>query len=278
MANTTEKVIVSLTSYEPRFQNLPTVLDTILAQTVKPDLIVLNLAHEAIVPNNVQEYLDKHKVEVFRVDDTRVYKKLLPTLKRYPNDIVISIDDDWLYPEEMIADFLDIHAKYPNHPISGNKLVFSEMICHCGCASLTKAEFFGEYLDMIDQKIIQNCSCDDIVYTYFANKAGFPYITTKKEYFTNLTPYNEGHGYSEMFEEEHRVEKSFSFLVQEHGELPHFTDTYISDPYIAEILYHIHNLDKKDSINKAQIQIRSSARYKLGKIILKPLSFLHLGK
>lgn len=273
-----ERTIVSLTSYEPRFQNLPTVLDTILAQTVKPDLIVLNLAHEAIVPNNVQEYLDKHKVEVFRVDDTRVYKKLLPTLKRYPNDIVISIDDDWLYPEEMIADFLKRHSQYPNHPISGNKLVFSEMICHCGCASLAKAEFFGDYLDTIDQKIIQNCSCDDIVYTYFANKAGHPYITTEKEYFTNLTPYNEGHGYSEKFEEEHRVEKSFSFLVQEYGVLPHFTNTYITNPYIAEILYHIHNLDKKDSINKAQIQIRNSARYKLGKLLLKPLSFLHLGK
>ena len=273
-----ERTIVSLTSYEPRFQNLPTVLDTILAQAVKPDLIVLNLAHEAIVPNDVQEYLDRHNIEVFRVEDTKVYKKLIPTLKRYPNDIVISIDDDWLYPEEMIADFLERHSQYPNHPISGNKLVFSEMICHCGCASLTKAEFFGEYLDMIDQKIIQNCSCDDIVYTFFANKAGHPYITTEKEYFTNLAPYNEGHGYSETFEEEHRVEKSFSFLIQKYGAPPHFTDTYISDPYIADLLYHIHTADKRNSIKNTQIEIRSSARYKLGKLLLKPFSFMHHGQ
>ena len=273
-----ERTIVSLTSYEPRFQNLPTVLDTILTQTVKPDLIVLNLAHEAVVPDDVQTYIDGNGIVVSRVNDTKVYKKLLPTLKRYPNDIVISIDDDWLYPKGMIADFLDIHAKYPKHPISGNKLVFSEMICHCGCASLTKAEFFGEYLDMIDQKIIQNCSCDDIVYTYFANKAGHPYVTTKKEYFTNMNPYNEGHGYSETFEEEHRVEKSFYFLVQEYGALPHFTNTYISDPCIADLLYHIHTTDKKNSIKNAQIEIRSSARYKLGKLLLKPFSFLHHGQ
>lgn len=270
-------VIVTLTSYGPRLGNLPTVLDTIYRQTVPPDLIVLNLAHNEIVPTEILNYLSEHNVEINRVEDTRVYKKLIPTLKKYPNDTIISIDDDWLYPKGMIADFLEIHHTHPDNPISGNRLVYHEMICHCGCASLTKAEYFQPYLDVINN-VIPFCPCDDIVYTYFANKAGHPYIVTHDEYFTNLTPFNEGHGYSEKFEEEHRVEKSFSFLVQEYGVLPHFTNTYITDPYIAEILYHIHNLDKKDSINKAQIQIRNSARYKLGKLLLKPLSFLHLGK
>lgn len=266
-------VIVTLTSYGPRLGNLPTVLDTIFCQTVPPDLVVLNLAHDEIVPTEVLNYLLEHNVEINRVPDTKVYKKLIPTLKKYPDAVVISIDDDWLYPQGMIADFLEIHRKYPNNPISGNGFVYSGIICHCGCASLTKAEYFGPHLDDI-LDIIPHCPCDDIAYSYFANKAGHPYIVTKGKYFTNMVPYNGDNGYSETIAGEQQIEISFSYLIQKYGELPHFTSAYIEDPYIASLLYQIHDSLNKDTREKAMSELRSTHAFKLGKKILKPLMLI----
>lgn len=268
-----EKVIITLTSYRHRLGNLPTVLDTIYRQTVPPDLVVLNLAHNEIVPTEVLNYLSEHNVEINRVEDTKVYKKLIPTLKKYPDAVVISIDDDWLYPNGMIADFLEIHNKYPSNPISGNGFVYSGMICHCGCASLTKAKYFGSYLNDISD-VIPNCPCDDIVYTYFANKAGYPYIVTKEKYFTNMTPFNGDNGYSEIIAGEQQIEISFSYLIQKYGELSHFTSAYIEDPYIASLLYQIHDSLNKDTREKAMSELRSTHAFKLGKKILKPLMLI----
>ena len=127
-----ERIIITMTTYNKRIGNIPTVLDTIYAQTVIPDLVVINLAYEEVVPDKVQNYINAHNIEVNRVPDTKVYKKIVPTLKKYPNDCVINIDDDKLYPPEMIADFMDIHKKHPYNPISGNRQVFAGRQCHHG--------------------------------------------------------------------------------------------------------------------------------------------------
>ena len=127
-----ERIIVTMTTYNKRIGNIPTVLDTIFKQTIHPDIVVINLAYEEIIPDKVQIYMETHNIEVNRVPDTKVYKKIVPTLKKYPDDCVINIDDDKLYPPEMIADFMDIHKKYPNNPISGNRQVFGGRQCHHG--------------------------------------------------------------------------------------------------------------------------------------------------
>ena len=67
-----ERIIVTLTSYKPRLANLPTVLDTIFAQTLPPDIIVLNLAYDEVLPIDVSEYLETHNVDVLRVADTKI--------------------------------------------------------------------------------------------------------------------------------------------------------------------------------------------------------------
>lgn len=267
-----ERIIVSLTTWEKRIGNIPAVLDTIINQSLKPNLIVLNLAFDEQIPDNIQTYIDAKKIEVFRTSDTKVYKKLIPTLKRYPDDVVISIDDDWLYPKGMIADFIDLHQKYPNNPISGNRFVFSEMICHCGCASLTKAEYFQPFLEQIDDDVIQNCPCDDVVYTYFTNKAGHPYITSKELYFRNMIPYNQGSGYSENIAGEDTLADNLTFLIQHFGELPHFPNTYIDDPYMAQLLHHIHYQDKANSLQECAQKIHNTHAYKTGKLLLSPLN------
>lgn len=273
-----ERIIITMTTYSKRIGNIPTVLDTIYAQTVSPDLVVINLAYEEIVPDKVQNYINAHNIEVNRQPDTKVYKKIVPTLKKYPNDCVINIDDDKLYPPEMIADFMDIHNKYPNNPISGNRQIFAGRQCHHGYASLVKAEYFGEYMDLImDDDVMANCKSSDLVYTYFANKAGNPYIRTTNIYYSNLARYNEVDGYSNKQRGDFGdiYTKTFAYLIDRFGPLQGMIESYVKDPYIAQIIYDINIESQSEEVQNYYKQkytklLESSPSYKLGRFLLCP--------
>lgn len=268
----TERIIVSLTTWAPRIKNIPTVLDSIFNQTLLPDLVVINFSEGEIIPIDIQKYLEEHNVECNFVPDTKVYKKLIPTLKKYPNDCVISIDDDWIYPAGMIEDFMDIHKRYPNNPISGDSGMVMNVISHCGCASLTKKDYFGSYFDVIDSDLIHHCPCDDIVYTFFANKAGYPYILTSNQYYTNLPEYNPSQGFSDNNKTANKA--TISYLEEKWGKIENPFKFYLQDYYLSNLFNKI----LKDSIayhrQKSQIltenKIRNSITYKIGKLILTP--------
>ena len=191
-----EQLIVTLTTWKARIRNIPTVLDSIFNQTIPPDFVVLNLAYEEEIPEEVQAYIDSHKVEVNRVPDTKVYKKLIPTLNKYPEAVVIPIDDDWIYPPRMIEEFMDLHKKHPFQPISGNKVYEFGTHFHCGCASLTKREYYGKYLDRLDDGILRCCQSDDTFYTWCAYMNACRYIRTECEYYENMVPFNAVEAYS----------------------------------------------------------------------------------
>ena len=268
-----EKIIVSLTSYGKRLNNLPVVLDTIYTQTLPPDLVVLNLAYEEILPKDVKNYLEVHHVEINRVADTKVYKKIIPTLKKYPNDCIISIDDDWLYPSQMIEDFVDIHKQYPNNPISGNRSAVDGLICHCGCASLVKKEYFGEYLDFFDNEIFVNCKSDDIYYTYCATRAGHPYVRTNGLYFINMQSYNSIDSYSER--NLHSILDTLDYLNCKYGKIEKIIELYLQigcDNYIIRIINDIENSYKieNERVKRICIALKNSNSYIMGNFLLIP--------
>lgn len=212
-----EHIIISLTSWAPRFNNLPMVLDSIFAQTYPPDKVVLNIDENETIPDYLEKYISEHGIEVFFTPNTRVYKKLIPTLKRYPESLVISIDDDWIYPETMIEDFMNCHMKHPDQPISGNREKLWGMNCHCGCASLTEARFFGQYLYKIDDELIRNCPSDDIVYTFLVNRNGYSYARTDEMYFENMQSINPANAYSASYNDP--VTESYVYMISRFGHI-----------------------------------------------------------
>ena len=271
-----EKIIVSLTSYGERLNNLPVVLDTIYAQTLPPDLVVLNIAYEEILPNEVEDYLQNHHVEINRVPDTKVYKKIIPTIKKYPNDSVICIDDDWLYPIHMIEDFVDIHKKYPNNPISGNRVIINGMQCHCGCASLVKKEYFGAYVDLSDDIFI-NCKSSDIFYTYCAVKTGRPYIRTTGIYYENMQSYNPIDSYSKCNPE--GIRETISYLSSKFGTIDKLLELYFSIGYEENIIGIVNDIESTyrqeiKKINKNYIELKNSQSFRLGYILLTPFRWI----
>lgn len=263
-----------MTTWKARIANIPVVLDSIYKQMLLPDKVVINLAYSEEIPPIVQDYITKHGVEVFRTKDTKVYKKLIPTLLRYPDACVINIDDDFIYPSEMIADFMDMHRKYPNHPVSGNRYLMGGMVSHCGCASLTKLEYFGDYLHYVDDNFINNCPSSDVAFTYFAALSGHPYLESKGLYFTNMQTFNEVNPYSPSFDD--GIDRSFRYLTGRFGEMDReqLVKCYVDDPYVASILSRIEKQFieefSADTIRNAEASVRSSKAYRLGRFLLHP--------
>ena len=194
-----------MTSYPVRIFNLLTVLPTLLKQTMKPDLIVLNLSvenfknKEKSIPSQVLKYLNEHlcEIEINWVDkDTKVWKKIIPTLLKYKDDLIIGVDDDFIYPNTMVEEFYKTYESNPDSPISGNKVRLYGLNCHCGCASMVQYKHFQGYIENLDDRVLKDVSSSDLFYTYVANKNGYKYIQTKETYFTNMKSWNPINPYS----------------------------------------------------------------------------------
>ena len=101
------KLIVSLTSFPERMYDLHFCLYSLLTQTLKPDEVILWLAaeefpnKEADLPQKVLQLKD-NGLTIKWCENIGSYKKLIPTIREYPNDIIVSADDDIFYPAEWL--------------------------------------------------------------------------------------------------------------------------------------------------------------------------------
>jgi len=117
------KIIVSLTSFPERMYDIHYCLYSILTQQLKPDKLVLWLAEsqfphkEKDIPQEVLS-LKENGLEIKWCEDMLSYKKLLPILKEYPEDIIVTADDDVFYPSFWLKELYETHVKYPNCIIS----------------------------------------------------------------------------------------------------------------------------------------------------------------
>jgi hypothetical protein len=92
------ELIVSLTSYPPRFPTLAKTLKSLLMQTIKADRTILWLAagDRENLPAGVLE-LQEWGIEIRTCEDIRSFKKLIPTLKAFPSAFIVTADDDLYY-------------------------------------------------------------------------------------------------------------------------------------------------------------------------------------
>ena len=114
------RIIVSMTSYPARINTVHLAIRSLLAQKVLPDKIVLWLCksdfpnREADLPQSLRDVL-WHDVEVRWVDDDlKPHKKYFWALQEFPDDYVITTDDDLLYRNTMVGDLLAAHEAHPH--------------------------------------------------------------------------------------------------------------------------------------------------------------------
>lgn len=116
-----KKVIVSLTSFGTRVDWCGPAIESIMEQTVKPNRIVLWLGHEFDKPYMIPadlRMLEKRGLEIRFTDDIGPATKLIPALKEFPEDIIVTIDDDSIYNYDLIDKLLRGHLRYPEAIIS----------------------------------------------------------------------------------------------------------------------------------------------------------------
>ena len=199
LINLKEKVIVSITSWKKRINNAHKSIEILINNTYKPDKIILNLAVEEFpkknleLPKSILRLLVFNNFEIFWVyKNNNVFKKLIPTINRFKSDLIITIDDDVIYPFDLIENVIKNFIKFgSNKPMSfGNK--YSDWIInntrinsHFGPCTIVKYEFFQEklnemYKETTEELINQNIKCfDDLLYTYAALLNGFQYLRIK---------------------------------------------------------------------------------------------------
>ncbi|HPS36291.1 MAG TPA: hypothetical protein PLL75_01000 [Candidatus Omnitrophota bacterium] len=112
------KLIISLTSFPERMHDIHFCLYSLLDQTVSPDAVILWLAEEQF-PNKEKNVpaqvlgLVRCGLTIRWCKDLRQYKKLIPALREFPEDVVVTADDDIFYPRDWLE---RLYASYLKEP------------------------------------------------------------------------------------------------------------------------------------------------------------------
>ena len=135
-SETVVPVIVSLTSIPSRLGTLHLVIRSLLAQDVSPSKIVLWL-HKDLQPS-LPDKLQKLVCERFEIRYSGLtcsHRKLIHSLEVFPDDVIITCDDDLMYRKNWLSTFYQEHLANPtcvignhtshiNHDADGNPMPF----------------------------------------------------------------------------------------------------------------------------------------------------------
>ena len=114
------RLIVSLTSFPERIPYLCYTIYSLLNQSLLPDEVVLWLAEEQF-PNKEKDLpekllnLKKNGLKIKWCKDIKSYKKLIPSFVEYPQDIIVTADDDIFYTKDWLKRLYDAYLKNPEY-------------------------------------------------------------------------------------------------------------------------------------------------------------------
>ena len=100
-------IIVSLTSFPARINDVWQVIECLLRQSYQPKHIFLYLSKEQFLSvNDIPIILRNLQSNIFQIKlvdgDIRSHKKYYYVSKEFPNSLVLLVDDDIYYPTDMI--------------------------------------------------------------------------------------------------------------------------------------------------------------------------------
>ena len=129
--NKKSNMIVSLTSFPARIDLVYLAIRSILNQTESPQKIVLWLGEEqfpkgeATLPSSLLK-LKPLGLEIEFCKDIKAHKKYYYAFQKYPDNLIVTIDDDVIYPKNLLKILLETHQKYPDSVLA-NRVRYMEM-------------------------------------------------------------------------------------------------------------------------------------------------------
>ena len=108
-------VIISLTSIPSRLSTLHLTIKSILNQGVSFEKVILWLHRdlEADLPPALRQ-LQGERFEICYCETTEPHRKLIETLKLYPERVIVTCDDDVIYPPDWLYRLLESWRHTPN--------------------------------------------------------------------------------------------------------------------------------------------------------------------
>ena len=118
ISNNSLEVIVSLTSFPRRINQVHLCIQSILRQKRPADKVILWLAssqfpNDSCLPKELIKLI-RYGLEIKYCKDIRSYKKIFYTAQEYADKIIVTADDDTLYPENWLSSLLNEHEQYPD--------------------------------------------------------------------------------------------------------------------------------------------------------------------
>ena len=170
------RIIVTMTSWKKRIGNCVKVINAILNQTIRPDIIYLNLSSEEFsnkeddLPKDLLLLRDENeKVIINWVDgeNTKTMKKVFPILQYLDNeDFIINTDDDTIMPRDLIESRMKEWKKYKkpitacNNPRIHYRREFEGYVC--GPCSLLKKKMLNGWEKICSSDVIHTYADDDV--------------------------------------------------------------------------------------------------------------------
>lgn len=110
------ELVVSLTSYPPRYRTLVRTLRSLLSQSIRPDRVILWVGHQdmAALPQDALSLIP-FGLEIRECEDLRSYKKIIPSIEEWPDAYIVTADDDLYYDPEWLKTL--VNGVVPNEQV-----------------------------------------------------------------------------------------------------------------------------------------------------------------
>lgn len=99
-------IVVSLTSFDKRIDSVVYTVESLFQQWLKADAVVLWLSTknfpDQVLPASLESQKQRGLQVHFVEEDFGPYKKYCYAFEQFPNSLIITADDDTLYPPDMI--------------------------------------------------------------------------------------------------------------------------------------------------------------------------------
>ena len=183
MSEVKEEVVITMTSWKKRINDVSKTIYSLLRNTYKPRSIELNLAEEEFplkekeLPEDLLLLKNDGLVNInWCYRTVKTFKKVLPTVLKYYDEkdlLIMSADDDVEYQPDIIEKFVELHKKNPDAFIAfrNQQGEFRGQPCTNGGATLYKVSFFSDIFFKIPECVIQTNE-DDWWYSYCFWKTG----------------------------------------------------------------------------------------------------------
>jgi len=124
-----QPIVVSLTTFDKRINDVFLTIESIFQQSLKADKVVLWISKDDFsqedLPMTLKHQMNRGLEVEFCEKDLGPHTKYFYALKKYPDSLIVTVDDDILYPIDMLDQLYRAYKKEPNviHCNRGHKML-----------------------------------------------------------------------------------------------------------------------------------------------------------